>query len=169
MLQLSSVYNPRFQSFSFIHFQSSASKLFQQRNIQLKAELLLKNHNIVVWLCNRSLKWSLHSCNWKVPAINRIIKVSLNKSPLCDSFCLPTWTPGIKEQDELDPRRVPQGQGVAAYRRIWCRADWQGHHVSGWTGDSSTPAGSVNAGRQTKRGPGAILFRGLRTCMKPQI
>lgn len=98
-----------------------------------------------------------------------IIKVSLNKSPLRDSFCLPTWTPGIEEQDELDPRRVPQGQGVAAYRRIWCRADRQGHNVSGWTGDSSAPAGSVNAGRQTKRGPGAILFRGLRTCMKPQI
>lgn len=109
------------------------------------------------------------SCTNTTLVWNMIIKVSLRKSPLYDSFCLPTWTPGIEEQDELDPRRVPQGQGVATYRCIWCRADQQGHHVSGWTGDSSTPAGSVNAGRQTERGPGAILFRGLRTCMKPQI
>lgn len=79
--------------------------------------------------------------------------------------CLPTWAPGVKEQDELNPPRSPQGHGVAAY---WCvrgRADWQGHHIPRRAGDSGAPTRSVNVGRQTKGGSSAILLRGLRTCM----
>lgn len=76
-----------------------------------------------------------------------------------------TWTPGVKEQDKLNPPRLPQGQGVAAYRCVRGTADGQGHHVPRGADDSGTPAGSVNVGRQTKGRPGAILLRGLRTCM----
>lgn len=79
--------------------------------------------------------------------------------------CLPTWTPRVKEQDEINPPRLPQGQGVAAYRCVGGRADGEGYSVPRGAGDSSAPAGSVNDGGQTKGGPGAILLRGLRTCM----
>ena len=79
--------------------------------------------------------------------------------------CLLTWTPGVKEQDELDPPRSSQGQGVAANRCVGGRADRQGHHVSRRTGDSGAPAGSVDVGGQTEGGPGALLLRGMRTCM----
>lgn len=79
--------------------------------------------------------------------------------------CLPTWAPGVKEQDKLKLRRLAQGQGVAADGRIRGGGDGQGQHVSGGTGDGSAPGGSVDAGRQTKGGPGSILVMGLRTYM----
>lgn len=78
-------------------------------------------------------------------------------------FCLPTCAPRVKEKDKLDLPRSPQGQGVSAYGCVRGRADGQGHHVPGGTGDSGAPAGSINVGRQTKGGPCAILLQGLRT------
>lgn len=83
--------------------------------------------------------------------------------------CLLTWAPGVKEQDKLNPSWLAEGQGVATYRCVRGRADGQGHHVPGGADDSGAPAGGVNVGRQTKGGPGAILLRGLRTCMKQWI
>lgn len=77
----------------------------------------------------------------------------------------PTSTPRVKEQDKLNLHWLPQGQGVAAYRCIRSTADGQGNRVARGTDDSGAPAGSVDAGRQTKGGPGAILLRGLGTCM----
>lgn len=79
--------------------------------------------------------------------------------------CLPTWAPGVKEQDKLNPPRSPQGQGVAAYRCVGGRADGQGHHVPGGTGDSGAPAGRVDVGRQAEGGPGAVLLKGLGACV----
>lgn len=61
---------------------------------------------------------------------------------------------------------MPQGQGVAANRRVRGGADGQGHHVPGGAGDSGAPAGSVNVGRQVKGSPGAILLGGPRTCVE---
>lgn len=79
--------------------------------------------------------------------------------------CLHTWAPGVKEQDKVDLPWTPQGQSVAAYRCIRSSADGQGQFIPRGTGDSGTPAGSINVGRQTKGGPGAILLRWLRTCV----
>lgn len=81
------------------------------------------------------------------------------------TVCLPTWAPGVKEQDKLNPRWSPQGQGVAAYRCVRGRADGQGHHVPGGTGDSGAPARRVSVGRQAEGGPGAVLLGGLGACM----
>lgn len=81
--------------------------------------------------------------------------------------CLPTWAPGVKEQDELDPPRPAQGQRVAAYRCIRGAADGHGHHVSaGRAGDGSAPSGSVDVWGQAEGGPGAVLLMWLRTCMR---
>lgn len=81
-------------------------------------------------------------------------------------ICLRTWTPGVKEQDKLDLRRLPQAQAVSANRCIGGRADGQGQRVPGGAGDGSAPAGSVNISSQTKDGPGAILLGGLGTCVE---
>lgn len=81
---------------------------------------------------------------------------------------LPTWTPGVKEQDELDLAWSAQGQPIAAYGRIRGAADGQLHRVPGGAGDSSAPAGRVDVGRQTEGGLGAILLNGLGTCVKKQ-
>lgn len=79
---------------------------------------------------------------------------------------LPTWTPGVKEQDELDLAWSAQAQPVAAYGRVRGAADGQLHRVPGGAGESSAPAGRVDVGRQTEGGLGAILLDGLGTCVK---
>lgn len=87
----------------------------------------------------------------------------------CHVWCiiyLCTWTPGIEEQDKVNPRRLSEGQAVSANRCIRGRADGQGQCVSGGAGDCSAPAGNVNNSRQTKDSPGSILLRGLGTCME---
>ena len=61
---------------------------------------------------------------------------------------------------------MAQGQSVMANRRVRGGADGQDHLILGGAGDSGTPAGSINGGRQIKGGPGAILVGGLRTCVE---
>lgn len=145
----------------------------------LLLELLLKNRTIIIELnydhspLTSSALLLNSSCHEPTLEWNMIIKAFcrlrlLHKIHYMTAWrmvCLPTWAPGVKEQDELNPSRSPQGQGVAAYRCVRGRADGQGHHVPGGAGDSGAPGWSVNVGRQTKGGPSAILLRGLRTCM----
>lgn len=78
-------------------------------------------------------------------------------------ICLRTWTPGVKEQDKLDPHRTSEAQAVSANRCIGGRADGQGQRVPEGAGDCSAPAGSVNISRQTKDSSGSILLGGLGT------
>lgn len=81
-------------------------------------------------------------------------------------ICWCTWTPGVKEQDKLNPRQLSEGQAVSANRCIRGRADGQGQCVSRGAGDCSAPAGIVNNSRQTKDSPGSILLGRLGTCVE---
>lgn len=78
----------------------------------------------------------------------------------------PTWAPGVKEQDEINPAWCPQAQRVAAH---WCvrgAADGQRHHVPRRAGDSGAPPWRINFGRESEGGPGAVLLRGLGPCVQ---
>lgn len=88
--------------------------------------------------------------------------------PVWRMIYLCTWTPGVKEQDKLNPRRLSEAQAVSANRCIGGRADGQGQRVPGGAGDCSAPAGNVNISRQTKDSPGSILLRGLGTCVEQE-
>lgn len=80
--------------------------------------------------------------------------------------CLRTWTPGVKEQDKLNPRWMSEAQAVSANRCIGGRADGQGQRVAAGASDCSAPAGNVNISRQAKGGSGSIVLGGLGTCVE---